>query len=159
MGQNPSWDMCKPGDQLQETSDFCDCQQGFCHQVLSHVLRRGQIQLNANQFITFLKCIFLDFVVILFLTVQINLPLKLQTDYFFVSGKTYRISRESNNFFPHCNLGVFQSLITFLLTLLINDGSVSQCILRYRCFPYGLHGLESNGVHCYLQNKVTKQNK
>ncbi len=23
---------------LQETSDLCDCQQGFCHQVLSHVL-------------------------------------------------------------------------------------------------------------------------
>ncbi len=23
--------------------DLCDCQQGFCHQVLSHVLRRGQI--------------------------------------------------------------------------------------------------------------------
>ncbi len=37
------WDVCKPGRQLQETSDFCDCQQGFCHQVLSHVLRRGQI--------------------------------------------------------------------------------------------------------------------
>ncbi len=42
-GQNPSWDVYKPGGQLQETSDLCDCQQGFCHQVLSHVLRRGQI--------------------------------------------------------------------------------------------------------------------
>ncbi len=28
---------------LQEMSDLCDCQQGICHQVLSHVLRRGQI--------------------------------------------------------------------------------------------------------------------
>ncbi len=27
MGQNPSWDVCKPGGQLQETSDLCDCQQ------------------------------------------------------------------------------------------------------------------------------------
>ncbi len=43
VGQNPSWDVCKPGGQLQETSDLCDCQQGFCHQVLSQVLRRGQI--------------------------------------------------------------------------------------------------------------------
>ncbi len=31
-------DVCKPGSQLQETSDLCDCQQGYCHQVLSHVL-------------------------------------------------------------------------------------------------------------------------
>ncbi len=28
---------------MQETSDLCDCQQGFCHQVLSHALQRGQI--------------------------------------------------------------------------------------------------------------------
>ncbi len=53
---------------------------GFCHQVLSHVLWRGQILIwlikNANQFITFLKCVFSGFfVVILSLTVQINLPL------------------------------------------------------------------------------------
>ncbi len=33
--KNPSWDVCKPGGQLKETSDLCDCQQGFCHQVLS----------------------------------------------------------------------------------------------------------------------------
>ncbi len=26
--------------------DLCDCQQGFCHQVLSHVLRRDQIYLT-----------------------------------------------------------------------------------------------------------------
>ncbi len=50
-GQNPSWDVCKPGGQLQETSDLCDCQQGFCHWVLSHVLRRGHICLFQS-----LKC-------------------------------------------------------------------------------------------------------
>ncbi len=43
VGQNPSWDICKPGGQLQEMSDLCDCRQRFCHQVLNHVLRRGQI--------------------------------------------------------------------------------------------------------------------
>ncbi len=43
VGQNPSRDVCKPGDQLQETSDLCDCQQWFCYQVLSHVLRSIQI--------------------------------------------------------------------------------------------------------------------
>ncbi len=26
--------------------DLCDCQQGFCHQVLSHVLQRGQILIS-----------------------------------------------------------------------------------------------------------------
>ncbi len=36
-------EMCKPGDQLQETSDLCACQQGFLHQVLSHVLLGDQI--------------------------------------------------------------------------------------------------------------------
>ncbi len=38
------WDNIPPemcANQLQETSDLCDYQQGFCHQV-SHVLRRGQ---------------------------------------------------------------------------------------------------------------------
>ncbi len=41
-----SWDVYKPGGQLQETSDLCDCQQGFCHQVLSHVLRKSQILIS-----------------------------------------------------------------------------------------------------------------
>ncbi len=46
------WDKIPPEmcanlvDQLQETSDLCDCQQGFCHQVLSHVLRRGQTRIS-----------------------------------------------------------------------------------------------------------------
>ncbi len=56
-------------DQLQETPDLCDRQQGFCHQVLSQVLRRDQILISR---------VFQDFFeVILSLTAQINLPLKL----------------------------------------------------------------------------------
>src|SRR4029434_6271548 len=35
--------MCKPGDQLQEKSDVCACQEGLFHQVLSHVLLGVQI--------------------------------------------------------------------------------------------------------------------
>ncbi len=72
-------EMCKPGGQLQETSDLCDCQQGFFHQVLSHVLQRGQIliSLNKMQIYNFFEMHFSGFfVVILSLTVQINLPLK-----------------------------------------------------------------------------------
>ncbi len=38
-------------------------------------------------------CLFGFFVVLLSLTVKINLPLKLWTDHYFVSGQTYKISR------------------------------------------------------------------
>ncbi len=44
-----TWDkipFCKPGGQLQETSDLFDCQE-FCHQVISRVLRRGQIHFHS----------------------------------------------------------------------------------------------------------------
>ncbi len=61
-------EMCANWSQLQETSDLCDFQQGFCHQVLSHVLWRGQIlsfhSLNANQFITFFEMRFSGFFVV-----------------------------------------------------------------------------------------------
>ncbi len=33
------WDKIPPGGQLHETSDLCDCQQGFCSTKYSHVLR------------------------------------------------------------------------------------------------------------------------
>src|SRR4029434_2815134 len=42
--------MCKPGDQLQEKSDVCACQQGLFHQVLSHVL------LGVQKLILCIKC-------------------------------------------------------------------------------------------------------
>ncbi len=37
------WRRRNAANDPNETSDLCDCQQGFCHQVLSHLLRRGQI--------------------------------------------------------------------------------------------------------------------
>src|SRR4029434_2301471 len=43
-------DVCKPGDQLQEKSDVCACQQGLFHHALSHVLLGVQI------LIFFIKC-------------------------------------------------------------------------------------------------------
>ncbi len=42
----------------------------------------------------------MHFSVIQSLTLQINLPLKLETDHFFVSVQMYKISRGSNIFFP-----------------------------------------------------------
>lgn len=41
----------------------------------------------------------------LFLFIKIKLPLKLETVDFFVSEPTYKIRKESNNYFPHCILG------------------------------------------------------
>ncbi len=41
----PPRDVCKPDVQLQETSDLCDCQQEFCHQVQSHVLHYVHVML------------------------------------------------------------------------------------------------------------------
>src|SRR4029434_4053324 len=58
---------------------------------------------NANQFITVIKCSFLDvFVDILSLTVKIDLPLQLSITHFFASGQTCEIGRGSNTYFPHC---------------------------------------------------------
>ena len=36
--QNPSQDLCKPAEKLQQTSDLCACQQRFVHQVLSPIV-------------------------------------------------------------------------------------------------------------------------
>ncbi len=63
------------GGQLQETSDLSDCQQGFCHQVLNRVFEEIKYLFDSLKF----KSIYniLVVFVILSLTVQINLPLKL----------------------------------------------------------------------------------
>ena len=36
--QNPSQDLCKPAEKLQQTSDLCACQQRFLHRVLSPIV-------------------------------------------------------------------------------------------------------------------------
>ena len=36
--QNPSQDLCKPTEKLQQMSDLCACQQRFLHQVLSPIV-------------------------------------------------------------------------------------------------------------------------
>ena len=36
--QNPSQDLCKPVEKIQQTSDLCACQQRFLHQVLSPIV-------------------------------------------------------------------------------------------------------------------------
>uniref|UniRef100_A0A673ZR91 receptor protein-tyrosine kinase n=1 Tax=Salmo trutta TaxID=8032 RepID=A0A673ZR91_SALTR len=64
---------------------------------------------NANQFITFLTCVFQDFF----------------TDPFFISGQTYKISRGSNTFIPHCTCGQY----TLYLTCLGNYPNVRNCVV------------------------------
>ena len=36
--QNPSQDLCKPAEKLQQMSDLCAYQQRFLHQVLSPIV-------------------------------------------------------------------------------------------------------------------------
>ncbi len=69
-------DVCKPGHQLQETPDLCDGQQGLYHQVLSHVLWRGQkiislIKMQINLY--FFKMFFSVFVWVFFLLFCLSL--------------------------------------------------------------------------------------
>src|SRR4029434_5418658 len=58
---------------------------------------------NTNKVINVIKCSFLNlFVDILFLTVNIHLPLHLYMTHFFASGQTCEIGTGSNTYFPHC---------------------------------------------------------
>ncbi len=34
VGQNPCYSVCKPGQDLQETSNLCNCKQRFLYQIL-----------------------------------------------------------------------------------------------------------------------------
>ncbi len=58
VGQNLSWDVCKPGGQLQDTSDLCDCQQEFCHQVLQF-FPTGFCETCGGRWCHLLICIFM----------------------------------------------------------------------------------------------------
>ncbi len=37
VGQNPFCSVCKPGQELQETSDLCNCKQRFLFQILHYI--------------------------------------------------------------------------------------------------------------------------
>ena len=50
VGQNLCCSVCKPGQELQETYDLCNCKQRFLYQILSYALLMYQIQMkNANE--------------------------------------------------------------------------------------------------------------
>ena len=66
------------------------------------------------------------------LTVQINLPLKLYTDHFLVSGQTYKISRGSNTF----SLTVFKPILTCLFIFLFPlEGRVQEYLQVFLSTP------------------------
>ncbi len=43
VGQNPCCSLCKPGQELQETSDLCNCKQRFLYQILNYIFLLYQI--------------------------------------------------------------------------------------------------------------------
>jgi hypothetical protein len=64
VGQNPCCSVCKPGQELQETYDLCNCKQWFLYQILSSAFLMYQILMSCNKMqINYLiiQCDFLDF--------------------------------------------------------------------------------------------------
>ncbi len=47
--QNPCCSVCKPGQELQETSDLCNCKQRFLYQILSSIFLLYQILISCNK--------------------------------------------------------------------------------------------------------------
>ncbi len=69
VGQNPCCSVCKPGQELQETSDLCNCKQRFLYQILSSIFLLYQILISCNKMeVNYLKIIKCDF-----LTVEVYL--------------------------------------------------------------------------------------
>ncbi len=68
VGQNPCCSVCKPGQELQETSDLCNCKHRFLYQILSSIFLLYQILISRNKMeINYLKIIQCDFLDIYFL--------------------------------------------------------------------------------------------
>ncbi len=49
VGQNPFCSVCKPGQELLETSDRCNCKQRFLYQILSYIIPLYQILISCNK--------------------------------------------------------------------------------------------------------------
>ena len=66
VGQNPCCSVCKPGQELQETYDLCNCNQRFLYQILSSAFLIYQILMSCNKmqinYLKIIQCDFLDFV-------------------------------------------------------------------------------------------------
>ncbi len=106
VGQNPCCSECKPGQELQDTSDLCNCKQRFLYQILSSVFLLYQILISCNNrkinYLKIIQCDFLDYVFRLSLTLEVYLRWKLQISPFFLSGKPWKIGSVSNTYLPHC---------------------------------------------------------
>ncbi len=67
--------VCKPGQELQETSDRCNCKQRFLYLILSSIFLLYQILISCNQmeinYLKIIQCDSLDFFFILSLTVEV----------------------------------------------------------------------------------------
>ncbi len=65
VGQNPYCSVCKPGQELQETSDLCNCKQRFLYQILSTIFLLYQKRISYNimeiNYVKIIQCDFLDF--------------------------------------------------------------------------------------------------
>ena len=91
VGQNPCCSVCKPGQELQETYDLCNCKQRFLYQSSAFLMYQILMSCNKMQ-INYLKIIQCDFQDFCFRfrhsQLKSTYDKKLQTSTCFVSGKT-----------------------------------------------------------------------
>jgi hypothetical protein len=107
MGQYPCCRVCKPGQELQETYDLCNCKQRFLYQILGSAFLMYQILMSCNKmeinYLKIIQCDFLDFCFTFCLSqLTCTYDKKLQTSTCFVSWKTCKIGSVSNTCSPHC---------------------------------------------------------
>ncbi len=127
VGQNPCCSECKPGQELQETSDLCNCKQRFLYQILGSIFILYQILISCNNMemndLKIIQCDFLDF----FLDSVSQLRCTYDENYrspFFVSGENLKkIGSVSDTYLPHCvcvyiystQISIFLALISLVL--------------------------------------------
>ena len=97
-------DLCKPVEKLQQNSVLAN--KGFStkyYVLLFYGSNTYFMWKYDNKYIKFVRCCYSGFFGdILPLSVKMYLWLKLYTVPFFVSGQTYKIGKESNNYCSHC---------------------------------------------------------
>ncbi len=91
MDQNPSWDVCKPGDHA--TRNVWPL---WLPTRVSAPSTKSCFAWGSNIYLTW-------FVIWYSVSIRYNKPtIKIINPYLFLSGQIYKISRGSNNYFPHC---------------------------------------------------------
>ncbi len=81
VGQNPCCSVCKPDQELQETSDICNFKQSFLYPILRSIFLLYQIVISCNKMeINYVKSIQCEFFVKFFLVDSVSHSLRCTHD-------------------------------------------------------------------------------